>query len=346
MASKLDKSIKNQIEPQYKLLGSAEKVGKQLKISPSTVVRHLKKLGYDFSMYQKHSLISYEEGLQKFPQEGLSLAKFCSKYQLSAAHFGRFLRKNGIHIPNLQNEVKFNDCIFDVIDTEEKAYWLGFMYADGNIDSTKKVIAVNLSEKDSDHLEKFKKFLNYSHELMHVFDGKHHKCRLSVTNHHMWDTLNSYGCTPKKSLTIKFPSEDIFKDKSLIKHFIRGYWDGDGTLTWRNKEHTRAEMGALGTENFLNTMQKYLPIGFRKIQTKHPDGALECKSYQVEDAIAFKLAFFLYEGATVYMNRKYDVFKKYCRLYEKLYRELQTNIGEGCDANTEITEEIKESSAS
>ena len=46
------------------------------------------------------------------------------------------------------------------------------------------------------------------------------------------------------------------------------------------------------------------------------------------------------------MNRKYDVFKKYCRLYEKLYRELQTNIGEGCDANTEITGEIKESPAS
>ena len=104
MASKLDKSIKDQIEPQYKLLGSAEKVGKQLNIAPSTVVRHLKKLGYDFSMYQKHSLISYEEGLQKFPQEGLSLAKFCSNYQLSAAHFGRFLRKTSMdELPQLFN---------------------------------------------------------------------------------------------------------------------------------------------------------------------------------------------------------------------------------------------------
>lgn len=46
------------------------------------------------------------------------------------------------------------------------------------------------------------------------------------------------------------------------------------------------------------------------------------------------------------MNRKYDVFKEYCRLYEKLYRELQTNIGEPCDGNTEITKETKKSLAS
>lgn len=46
------------------------------------------------------------------------------------------------------------------------------------------------------------------------------------------------------------------------------------------------------------------------------------------------------------MNRKYDVFKEYCRLYEKLYRELQTNIGELCDGNTEITKETKKSLAS
>ena len=80
--------------------------------------------------------------------------------------------------------------------------------------------------------------------------------------------------------------------------------------------------------------------------TKHKDGALECKGYQVEDNTAFKLAFFLYENATINMNRKYDVFKEYCRLYEKLYRELQTNIGELCDGNTEITGETKESPAS
>ena len=104
------------------------------------------------------------------------------------------------------------------MQSEEQFYWLGFMYADGNLSKKGNRIEIRLSIKDKDHLEKFKKFLNYSHELMHVFDGKHHKCRLSVTNHHMWDTLNSYGCTPKKSLTVKFSF--CFTCCSCLKRFL------------------------------------------------------------------------------------------------------------------------------
>lgn len=346
MKKEIIEKLENVKAYELKIQGfSTKDISSKAGVSVDSVRRYLKTIDAScLRSYRTADCVDLNDCINMY-HNGYTCQQIGDKYNVSRQKISELLKENNVEVKR-KDLIYIEETLFDSIDTEEKAYWLGFMYADGNIDSTKKVIAVNLSEKDSDHLEKFKKFLNYSHELMHVFDGKHHKCRLSVTNHHMWDTLNSYGCTPRKSLTVKFPSEDIFKDKSLIKHFIRGYWDGDGTLTWKNKEHTRAEMGALGTENFLNTMQKYLPIGFRKIQTKHPDGALECKSYQVEDTIAFKLAFFLYEGATVYMNRKYDVFKKYCRLYEKLYRELQTNIGEGCDANTEITGEIKESPAS
>ena len=55
---------------------------------------------------------------------------------------------------------------------------------------------------------------------------------------------------------------------------------------------------------------------------------------------------YLYENATIYLDRKYEKYKEICRLYEESYRELEGNIGEGCDANTEITTETKESVAS
>ena len=43
------------------------------------------------------------------------------------------------------------------------------------------------------------------------------------------------------------------------------------------------------------------------------------------------------------MLRKFDKYKEYCRLYEESYRELESNIGESCDANPEITCDSKES---
>ena len=51
----------------------------------------------------------------------------------------------------------------------------------------------------------------------------------------------------------------------------------------------------------------------------------------------------LYESATIYLNRKYERFLEHCRSVEESAEELQTNIGEGCDVNTEISTEIKES---
>ena len=102
------------------------------------------------------------------------------------------------------------------------------------------------------------------------------RCRLGVANKHLWETLNSYGCTPKKSLTLKFPNESIFKDKSLIRHFIRGYWDGDGCLSWSNKEHTSPSVSVVGTKEFLYSILYYLNLKQYKLQNKK-----DSKSYQL-----------------------------------------------------------------
>lgn len=52
---------------------------------------------------------------------------------------------------------------------------------------------------------------------------------------------------------------------------------------------------------------------------------------------------YLYENSTIYLDRKYEKFKEICRPFEKSNGLLEDNIGEGCDANTEITKESKES---
>ena len=320
MASKLDKSIIEQIEPKYKLLGSAEQVGSDLQICPTTVIRYLKKLGYDFSKYQTKGKISYQEGLQKFQTEGLSLTKFCTKYQLSAAHFGRFLRKNGIIISNIQNEVKFNEHVFDTIDTEEKAYWLGFIYADGYISSIDRAgFEIALKAEDSNHLQKFNTFMEHRKNNVKLgiskCNGKEfQRCRWNVRNQHLWSTLNSLGCVPNKSLIAQFPNVEIFTNPELIKHFIRGYFDGDGCVSYGNKEHTKVCVNIVGTEHILDTINHYIPKCLYK-QKKSTNGCTYTLS--ASGRRAFEFIDYLYRNASIYLDRKYQRYKEFCRIYEE-----------------------------
>ena len=69
------------------------------------------------------------------------------------------LQENGIEVINYQNLTKFNENVFDSIDTEEKAYWLGFIFADGYISLKGNSFELSLKGSDSEHLDKFNKFM-------------------------------------------------------------------------------------------------------------------------------------------------------------------------------------------
>ena len=96
---------------------------------------------------------------------------------------------------------------FDEIDTENKAYWLGFLFADGSITTPFRVnkdgsikngiyrIEISLKEDDKDHLDKFRKELNIEKPLniSKTNYKRSSRCRLYFNSKHMWEILNSYG---------------------------------------------------------------------------------------------------------------------------------------------------------
>ena len=82
------------------------------------------------------------------PEFERSLTKLGNKYNIKRQDISKYLYSIGHEVVNYQNRLRCDETIFDVIDTEEKAYWLGFIFADGNISSTGYKFEINLSGED------------------------------------------------------------------------------------------------------------------------------------------------------------------------------------------------------
>jgi hypothetical protein len=231
----------------------------------------------------------------------------------------------------MEYRIYVDETVFDKIDTEEKAYWLGFIFADGNIsdayklkEKTKKSIyriEVSLKSDDINHLEKLKEFLKWQGtvKINKTNFSRCDRCRLYFNNKHIWETLNSYGCTPRKSLTLKFPNLTIFNDKNLIKDFIRGYIDGDGSisyLTYKKINKKAMYLRILGTEDMLINIQKNLPLErSNKIWRRDGENVYDLAFNHWR---GYYVCNHLYKNATIYLDRKFNRYKEYCRLYEEL----------------------------
>ena len=279
------------------------------------------------------------------PDKEKSLTRLQEKYGVKRKVIASNLNRRGIKIINNKSP-RINEEIFDCIDTEEKAYWLGFIYADGCNQLDKHVFSINLSAKDIDHLEKLKDFLQIQNNVSKymVYD-KYEMCRLYVTNTHFTEQLNLLGCTPRKSLTLVFPDENIFKEKNLIYDFIRGYFDGDGSIAMYIKKGCKtSEVSVVGTQSFLQKVQSFLGIdGFikNKSYAGHHNNAFELKYSNFK---ARQVARLLYENSSVYMVRKYKIFEEFCRFEEESLRAKSSKISRRWDANTEVTSEITKGS--
>ena len=112
------------------------------------------------------------------------------------------------------------------------------------------------------------------------------------------------GCVPQKSLIIKFPSYDIVP-KELIRHFIRGYFDGDGSISCTDKTHSLCVLGTLDMIEHI-CYESGIP---RKIYiSKSPNNS----TYRIllddkRDSLIF--LHYLYDDCEIYLDRKYNKCK-------------------------------------
>ena len=243
-------------------------------------------------------------------QQGKTGKEISSILNLDYTTVHRKLRKLGINLYNYHNELKFNNKVFDSIDTEEKAYWLGFLFADGSVSARDNQVELSLASVDKEHLQKFKEFLESKNEVKlsnSRCNGKaYQRCRFNAIDKHFHDRLIELGCIPRKSLILKFPNKSIFKNTGLIKDFIRGYIDGDGCLTYTKTGRLVIEI--IGAKEFLDGIINYFPEFFTGKIARNKRSTSNTYSISCSCDKADKLATILYEDAAIYLDRKYNRF--------------------------------------
>lgn len=199
-----------------------------------------------------------------------------------------------------------NENYFQAIDSEEKAYFLGFMLADGNISKKTNRICFTINDNDSYILEKFKKSINSENEVRHykVFDNRKNKYNNSavfqVSSSKIKKDLENLGISSNKTKTFDFTK---IIDNKNYNHFLRGLFDGDGHI---NKTKTR--ISVISTREFLDYInlsffkKDYLIIGIcaeKNVNRLCVQNKNDC----------IKFLDFIYKDATIFLERKYNLYQ-------------------------------------
>lgn len=212
----------------------------------------------------------------------------------------------------------FNENYFENIDTEEKAYWLGFISADGCVSKSSEYnsyrLSINLSIVDKNHLEKFRKAICANDiELQEYTSTKGFSnpngsttCRIVLNSLKLCTDLAKYYVHQRKSYDIEMP--DINRD--LIPHYLRGLFDGDGSYSClydSKKNRYRYLFEIVGaSEKLLRQVQTYLLSVNITFHIYYRKGTNYIRLMSGSKREILKLIDLLYSDAHIYLDRKYE----------------------------------------
>ena len=243
-------------------------------------------------------------------ESGLSQITIGKMYAVDRTVISRILRKNNVTLRDASNRKRkynLNENYFDTIDTHNKAYILGLLYADGCNYPPARNINISLQEKDKDILDKIKQELNsniplYYKKLNDKNPNHQNVYSLTFTNKHMSEQLEKLGLVQHKSLILTFPE---WLDESLYSHFIRGYFDGDGCLCGNS-------ITIASTKQFCEYLQN-ICLNKLSISTyvKNIYGRENCETkifcvYGKNKVKSF--LDYIYDDSEMYIQRKYNAY--------------------------------------
>lgn len=256
--------------------------------------------------------------LERIYKELGSAKKIAIRYGVSQQTVLRAMEFYGIEKKNLGNKKHFfNEDFFEIIDSEEKAYWLGFIFADGCVykgtGSTYR-LQINLKYGDISHLKKFQTSLGSDYKIQVKEVNNSMVAILKINSTKLCKDLINLGVIERKSLVCEFPK---IKDE-FIHHFIRGYFDGDGNITMTIGEKVSKSFNIIGGLPMISEIARHLGIENiyslkRNEDIKNLDTGDTKKILNIHD--------YLYSDSNIYLTRKKRSFDIIYKTLKSLYDE-------------------------
>ena len=255
--------------------------------------------------------------------KGRSITSIKDEIKSSPNVVSKILKDNGVtkRTPKeMATKFIFNEDYFSVIDTEEKAYWLGFLSADGYITKQRKHcsyrVGVSLAIFDKEHLNKLKNALNSNHEIKVYRNseknefGQTEYCRLIFSSNKFANDLIEKGCVPNKSDILQYMG-DIVVPKEYEIDYIRGYFDGNGSISFTDKTK---KLSLCGTKEMLQGFLTYFNYNIK--MDKRRDNGTNNYSISFTHRKAYGILKQMYENSHIYLDRKYEKYLEFKKLYD------------------------------
>lgn len=276
----------------------------------------------------RHSISAHRNDYQNFCYKKDNDCYFLSKEELAPVKY--FLENPNISLSAVASQFKtkpdtikrrmavigeeyqtrykrnFNRSIFHIIDTPEKAYWLGFILADGYINEDRGFLKIKLAEKDRQHLVKFLTFIGDNEEVIKEETGGAYtldnKCvSIEFDSRELVNDLVQYNLHQNKSgkeCPIDMPNEEY------TLAYIRGMIDGDGHI----EDGYFKYVGSLESCEYLkNIFSQWFPFqeDCKYIYLKETIYSFEIRNKKINNILKK-----IYDNSTIYLDRKYQVVQK------------------------------------
>lgn len=223
--------------------------------------------------------------------------------------FSKLLKGNKYRVGKAPSNKLYNvtENYFEHINNPEKAYWLGYIAADGCVhEKEHNYFIFSIISIDLDQLEKLKTALNFTGNIVKRNVNGFIRYSITINNTTFSKFLISHGIVPRKTFKLIYP---YFLSKELIPHYIRGYLDGDGSITTKEQ---RIQFNIVGTFALISGVASYLEDNnILKSNSIHKDGNIFKLQRSQKQALNFLNYIYKDSSLNTRMNRKYNKYINY-----------------------------------
>lgn len=292
---------------EYYLVGySAQRISEILGPNEATIRVWLKTNNVQIRDGGSYNIKHSEEVVKKIwelYEKGYNTVEISAMLNLKRGVASSLLRKNGYNLNHRGPKSKINiEDYFDEINSSDRAYFLGWIMADGNVSifNGQYSMKLHIAYRDRELVYKFLEHIQSSNKVK-IKEGENPSCYVSLTSKHMCESLMNYGIVPNKTGKETFPLQIPKKYK---RDFIRGVFDGDGITDTSN-----GRSGFVGSNSLVNSILKELneeELTVFKTKSENIYYFLGGKRF------SRKLFKYMYDNTNLYLERKYERMKTIC----------------------------------